>query len=58
MIRYIVVPFVLSKHHPMWPNEQVFYIKDLNNGTLSFSCYKTYEEAEKVAHRKNLTFSV
>jgi hypothetical protein len=53
MIRYIVVPMNLDAKHPQWPNQLVFYIKDLSTGLLSLAHYTSYDAAEKVAHRKN-----
>lgn len=52
-MRYIVVPVVLDAIHPLWPNEQVFHIKDLHTGLLSFGCYTRLEIAEEIVKRKN-----
>lgn len=52
-IRYVVIPVDLPDDHPHWPNERVHYIKDTKTGTQSFSCYKSKEQAEQVAGKKN-----
>ena len=56
-MRYIVMPVTLDKDHPTNPDQQVFYLFDLDKRTLSFSFYTTYERAEKVAHSKNSAFT-
>jgi hypothetical protein len=53
-MRYIVVPHTFDKIHPLWPNEQVFFIKDLTTGRTSFSCYTKIEVAEEICKKKNL----
>lgn len=54
MIRFVVHPVSLDEKHPVWPNETVFHVKDLDTGLLSLACYTTYDRAEKVAKNKNL----
>ena len=54
-MRFIVMPKTLDNTHPLWPNEEVFYLFDLDKCLLSMSCYTTYERAESIAKRKNST---
>lgn len=53
MIRYIIEPKILDKTHPLWPGQELFFIKDLQTGRVSLSCYTKREVASKIVDRKN-----
>lgn len=52
-IRYIVIDIKPDPHHPNWPNEQLFKIKDLKTGNILYGCYTKREIAESIAVSKN-----
>jgi len=52
-MRYIVMPQTMSKLHPLWPNQELFFIHDTISGRTSFSCYTSLSVAEKIVERKN-----
>ena len=56
-MRYIVVPKKMEKNHPMWPNQEMYYIRDCDTGNLSLSCYTTLEVAQKIVKEKNKSFT-
>jgi len=52
-MRFIVEKTTFDKFHPVWRNEDGFFIRDLNTQRLSFSFYTSYAVAQKICERKN-----
>jgi len=41
-----ITTVTLDKFHPLWPNETLFAIKNLNTGKIGLGRYTTRERAE------------
>lgn len=54
-MRYVVEPVDLDKLHPVWPNQKVFKIRDLQENYLSKNCYTSEVVAKEIVKNKNLT---
>ena len=52
-MRYLIEKVTLDKTHPLWPNQELFKLRDLNTGRLSFGAYTTMEAAERMKEKKN-----
>jgi hypothetical protein len=53
-MRYIVEKVTFDKTHPIWANQDGFFIKDLHNGRLSWSYWTKIELAQQICHNKNI----